>query len=100
MKFLAWTALSLGLASILLSVLIVVTSPRAMLQVRALDLPLTGLGEGVIAMLLPILLSTPGALLGVVTVRRGLGRVAMVVVGFSWLLLWAILGVQGFHHLF
>lgn len=100
MRVLAWVALLFALASLAISALIVLSSPDAMMQVRTLDFPLTGLGESVIAMFLPILLSTASCVVGVATLRRKLGRVAMIVAVLSWLLLWAILGVQGFHYLF
>jgi hypothetical protein len=99
-KLVSWAAIALAAASIAFSVYVVVSSPRALAQFRANDFPLTGLGEGVIAMLLPILLSSLSCLLAVPTVRRKLGQAAMIVSVCSWLVVWKILGSQGFHHLF
>jgi|SRR5688572_16269273 len=100
MKVIAWIGLGLGLGSIIFSIIIVLSSADAMAQVRALEFPLTGLDEGVIAMLLPILLAAISGLAGIVSFRRKIGRVAILVAALSWLLLWAILGLPGFYHLF
>jgi hypothetical protein len=99
-KLMSWTALILAVASIGFSVYVVASSPRALEQLRAGDFPLTGLGESVIAMLLPILLSTLSVALAAFTLRRRLGQVAMLLGACSWLVLWKVLGLQGFHHLF
>jgi len=100
MKPIAWVALVLGVASVILSVYIVSESPRALEQLKNREFPLTGLGEGVIAMLLPILLSIISCLLGVFTLRRRLGQVAFGIGVCSWLVLWKILDTAGFHYLF
>jgi hypothetical protein len=100
MKVIAWVALVLGAASIIFSVLIIGSSSGAMAQLHEGDFPLTGLGESVIAMLLPILLSTIAALGSIVTVRRRLGQVSLGVTLLSWFILWKALGSAGFHHLF
>jgi hypothetical protein len=99
-KALAWIALTLSVVSIAVSVWVVAISPRALQQLRVLDFPLTGIGEAAIAMFLPILLSTLACLVAVFTVRRPLGRVALGLGAISWLVLWSVLGVEGFHHLF
>jgi hypothetical protein len=99
-KIISWVALILAMASVAFSVYVVVNSPRALEQLRAGDFPLTGLGESVIAMFLPILLSTLSVALAVFTVRKRLGQVALLLGACSWLVLWKVLGLQGFHHLF
>ena len=100
MKWFPLISFSVTAVSIAFMVFVVFSVPSARHQLLALDFPLTGLGEGVLGMLVPIVLSTLSVIAGLVAVRRKIGRVALIAASCSWLLIWAILGKPGFYHLF
>ena len=100
MRVLAYIAVALSLGSIAMSIWIVLTSPIAMEHVRARQFPLGPFGEATLGMIFPILLSTLAFVVGVWTIRRRSGRVAMVLIASSWLVVYGVLGARGFQSLF
>jgi hypothetical protein len=93
-------ALGLAIASLALSAYFVGSSPEALQQLRALDLPLTGLGERAIGMLIPLLLSTVAGIFGLVAALRRAGWAPLVAAAASWAVASVLLGTEGFHFLF
>lgn len=89
-----------SISSIIISIAIVGSSPGALIQTQELEFPLTGLGERVIEMFIPIILSSVSGLLSILVARNNISMVLLMVLALGWALIWGILGKEGFNHLF
>ncbi len=95
-----WLAVVLGVGSLLFQVWIVAGRAGVREQAMALDFPLTSLGEGLMAMVLPMAASTLSALLSLVSLRLRSGRIGLATAVVGWLAIWLIMGREGFEYLF
>ena len=102
MVVVAWASVAVSSISVLLTVAIVLSSPEASTQARALDFPLTKLGEGVIAMLAPIGFAGLGVLFGFwpAIKRCKPGTIAMCLGLLAGALSLTVLGKEGLGYLF
>jgi hypothetical protein len=98
LRAIGWGSLALSIASLALCI-------AAWTEARGYSLgddrfPVEPLGEGVTIMVLPIVLTLLAAV-GAVTSRHYLdGKLAAVGVVVSAIVIWKLLGVAGFQHLF
>jgi hypothetical protein len=99
MKIVGTLAAILAFLSILASVWIAVDTPACRAQALRLEFPLH-LQEGALAMALPMGLASAAFVGGLIAFRRKQGRLAVAVGLTSWLLIWVILGNDGFRYLF
>ena len=100
MKILTIVALGCSLLSIVISLWLVLSNPAVRSQLASLDFPLLGMGEAAFGMIIPLVLSVVATSISLFTwkVQRGqvVGGIALV----SWLVIWLVLGKQGFEYLF
>ncbi len=100
MKILTIVAFSFSLLSIVVSLWLVLGNPEARSQLVSLDFPLSGIGEAAFGMLIPLILSGTATFISLITwkVQRGqvVGGIALV----SWIVIWLVMGKQGFEYLF
>jgi hypothetical protein len=100
MRTIGWSACALGTASVACVGWIVLGSAAARAQLFALEFPLDGLGENVMAMVVPLLLSSLAVTLAVVSIRQRSGRWGLGVATASWAINLAVLGRAGLKYLF
>ncbi len=100
MKILTIVAFACSMISIGISLWLVLSDPAARSQLASLEFPLSGIGEAAFGMIIPLALSAAATLISFFTwkVQRGqvVGGIALV----SWLVIWLVLGKQGFEYLF
>ena len=95
MKLTATIAIGLAILSILLSLWFVGENPKSRAQFLRLEFPIE-FGESTLLMMLPIALSALALLAGLLTCIRKRGRVATATALLSWVVIWVILGQNGF----
>ena len=100
MKILTIVAFACTMLSIGVSLWLVLSNPAARGQIVSLEFPLSGIGEAAFGMIIPVALSAMATLISFFTwqVQRGqvVGGIALV----SWVVIWLVLGKQGFEYLF
>ena len=90
-------ALVLGFGSILFSLFVVFNTPAALAQASRLEFPLVeSLNDAAsITMMLPTLLAAAATVVGFTQLRQDYGGTVFVLVALSWLVLIAVVGIQG-----
>ena len=97
MTVLSKLALVLGFGSIMFSLFVVFNTPEAMAQASQLEFPLIeSLNDAAsITMLLPTFLAVAATVVGFTQLRQDHGGTVFVLVALSWLVLIAVVGIQG-----
>ena len=97
MTILSKFALVLGFGSILFSLFVVFNTPQALAQASRLEFPLVeSLNEAAsITMMLPTFLAAAATVVGLTQLRQDYGGTVFVLVALSWLVLIAVVGIQG-----
>ncbi len=99
-RIVALCASTLAALSVYFVCCIVITTPAALEQLAKLELPLSALGERIVEMIIPVVLSALSALGAISSIRIRLGRIAFFTASFSWLVIWLAIGGEGFRTLF
>lgn len=100
MKFISKSSIWLSAASIIITIYVVLGNPHVRAQAFTLDFPLTSLGEGVLIMVLPMLLSSIAVIICLIRLKEKMARYGLISTFISWLIIWFVLGQSGFKHLF
>ena len=90
-------ALVLGFGAIMFTLFVVFNTPEALAQASRFDFPLTeSLNDAAsITMMLPTFLAVAATFLALSQLRQDYGGTVLVLVALSWLVLIAVIGVQG-----
>jgi hypothetical protein len=90
-------ALVLGFGSILFSLFVVFNTPAALAQASRFEFPLVeSLNDAAsITMMLPTLLAAAATVVGFTQLRQDYGGTVFVLVALSWLVVIAVVGIQG-----
>ncbi len=100
MKILTIVALACSLLSIVISLWLVLSTPVARSHLASLEFPITGIGEAAFGMIIPLVLSAAATSLSLFTWKIQIGKVVGGIALVSWLVIWLVLGKQGFEYLF
>ncbi len=97
MTILSKFALVLGFGSIVFSLFVVFNTPEALAQAYRLEFPLTeSLNDAAsITMMLPMFLAVGATFVALTQLRQDYGGTVFVLVALSWLVLIAVVGVNG-----
>jgi hypothetical protein len=102
MKALAFTSIACSIGALASLIFVVVADRDSLNQFLSFDFPLTGLGEGIIVMIVPLFLSLASIPLGIWPVIRN-SQVAIVSIVIGWvsfILCLVFLGDEGLSYLF
>jgi hypothetical protein len=97
MTILSKLALVLGFGSIMFSLFVVFNNPESLAQASRLEFPLVeSLNDAAsITMMLPTFLAFAATVVGFTQLRQDHGGTVFVLVALSWLVLIAVVGIQG-----
>ncbi len=100
MKIIAKIGFWLSIASIMISVIMVLINPEVRRQAFALDFPLYTMGEKTLFMVLPILLSFAATIACLIGIKNRYAQYGLFTTIISWLILYSFLGNKGFQYIF
>lgn len=97
MTILSKLALVLGFGSIMFSLFVVFNTPEALARASRFEFPLieTLNDAASITMMLPTFLASAATVVGFTQLRQDHGGTVLVLVALSWLVLIAVVGIQG-----
>ena len=100
LKILSLVALTFAVLSMAITLWLVVSIPEARSQLFVLDFPIRGLGEASAGMMIPVGLSAVATLISFFTWKVQIGQVVGGIAMVSWVMIWFVLGKEGFQYLF
>ena len=100
MKIIAKIGFWLSIASMMISIMMVLTNSEARRQAFALDFPLYTMGEKTLYMVLPILLSFAATIACLIGIKNRYAQYGLFTTVISWLVLYFFLRNEGFQYIF